>query len=161
MVDTMVCAHGWPIFDQEPCPDCIKDIDREATGAVTDDFGDSDPLLAIPDFLKRDPDTGKVFDCRPDEAQNPVGGGTLPSTAAPAFAPPAPGQPGYVSSQHGNWTDDDQRALNDVATGTAITEEQKTRKRLQKAGFVKAPSANHAGEYADGKRWDSQVGKWL
>jgi hypothetical protein len=153
MIDTMVCAHGWPTFDKDPCPDCLRVMEGEITAAVT-----FDPELEIPPFLTRDKITGKVCDSQPITPQTPVGG-TLDklTSGAPTYTMPVAGQPGYVTSEHGEWTEKDAEAVAKFATEQAARTKNKASTRLLKAGFVKGSQ----GEYRDGKRWDTRNARWI
>ena len=151
MITTTLCEHGWPVFDQEPCPDCIRKI----TGAVTAPVTPPSASETIPDFLQRSTDSGKVPDVQHVEAQTPLGSGSPLMDAAPT--PLKPGQPGYISQQRGVWTDSDQAAVDKLRIEQDARAKNKVVSRLQKAGFTMP----REGEYAEGKHWDQQKVAWV
>jgi hypothetical protein len=154
MIDTLVCKHGWPTFDVDPCPDCLREIEREqslVTAAVT-----LDPFLEIPAFLIRDPITGTVAVCQPEGPQTSVGDASVKlADGIPAF--PKPGEPGYVTAMHGALTAGDIVDMAQVQQESILRNTAQTTKRLVKAGFVK----NREGEYTSHKHWDQAKGRWI
>lgn len=170
MVDTPVCKHGWPVFDQDPCPDCLRAMlaQQTVTAPVTD---------AIPEFLQR-PIGGKVA------AEDSV----LPSNAAKEVAPSVADATSTLNRdklcaivRHVNYKADgtsldDDRSPGSVArrygapehpddaiqrqkllTESTTRSKNKAETRLQKAGF----KAGREGEYAAGKTWDTKHARWI
>ena len=149
MVDTPVCKHGWPVFDQDPCPDCLRAMlaQQTVTAPVTD---------AIPEFLQR-PIGGKVA------AEDSV----LPSNAAKEVAPSVADATstlyddrslGSVARRLGFPEDpDDALQRQKLLTESTTRSKNKAETRLQKAGF----KAGREGEYAAGKTWDTRHARWI
>ena len=129
MVDTPVCKHGWPVFDQDPCPDCLRAMlaQQTVTAPVTD---------AIPEFLQR-PIGGKVA------AEDSV----LPSNAAKEVAPSVADatstlyddrSPGSTARRLGFPEHPSDALIRErLKTGAEIAQKNATHERLKKAGFVK------------------------
>ena len=128
MVDTPVCVHGWPIFDPEPCPDCLRGLAAPVTAPVTEDD--------IPEFLKR-PVGGKV----------PAHDSALVSDAAKEVAPPVTDatstyekedtSPGSASRRVGFPEHPDDAPMRVYLQINAETAQKNaTRDRLKKAGFI-------------------------
>ena len=152
MVDTPVCKHGWPMFDQDPCPDCLRAVlaQQIVTAPVTDAGED------IPEFLHR-PVGGKVA------AEDSV----LPSNAAKEVAPSvtdatstlyADRSPGSAARRLGFPEDrDDALQRQKLLTESTTRSKNKAETRLQKAGF----KAGREGEYAAGKTWDTRHARWI
>jgi hypothetical protein len=95
----------------------------------------------IPDFLKRTESGNFVSGTVPPNhhsgASNAAkGAAPLVTDAAPTLDV-KPGEPGYVSSQHGAWTENDAAQGARIASFNAIDQKSKTTERLRKAGFVK------------------------
>lgn len=85
MITTPVCQHGWPLYDVDPCPECLKVVERSVTAPVTGDDGDE--FNTIPEVLRRV--TGTVAGNQEAGAQTPVGDAPLPEgVASPPFSKP-------------------------------------------------------------------------
>ncbi len=152
MIDTIttpVCQHGWPIFDVDPCPDCLRGID-EAASEVTAPVNDSE---LIPEFLQRkpiDPDAPKVGPMTEGHLMRSEGGDQpCQQDAPPTYSPCA--RHGYPLTEH------DFEVIKELTSEQGRTKVEKARGRI---ATMKAKAAARS-EYAPGKRWDMRNGKWV
>ena len=153
MVDTPVCKHGWPMFDQDPCPDCLRAVlaQQTVTAPVTDAGED------IPDFLQR-PIGGKVAaedSVLPPNATKEVASSVTDATST---YPEDDRSPGSVARRYGAPEhQDDALQRQKLLTESTTRSKNKAETRLQKAGF----KAGREGEYAAGKTWDTRHARWI
>jgi hypothetical protein len=144
---TPVCQHGWPIFDVDPCPDCLRAID--AAAEVTAPVNDSE---LIPEFLQRkpvDPNAPKVgpmtegHPTRSGGSDQPCQQDTPPTSLS--------GKHGYPLTEH------DLTVIKELTSEQGRTKVEKAKGRI---ATMKARAAARS-EYAPGKRWDMRNGKWV
>ena len=157
MVDTPVCKHGWPIFDQDPCPDCLREIDACSQTFVTEPVTSSSD--DIPEFLKRT--VGGKVSANANSTGTPVSEppkGAAPSAmGAVSTYTPDTGL-GSVSRRLDGFENPDDVAMRaKLLTESAVKSKNKTETRLQKAGF----KTGREGDYAEGKTWDTVNSRWV